>query len=39
LRIGDEKKERRKIEKKKLQDENIMACPIAYGGHNYDFIG
>jgi len=27
------KKEER-IRKKKPQDENIMACPIPYGGHN-----
>jgi len=23
-----------KKKKKKKQDENIMACPIPYGGHN-----
>jgi len=27
------KEERKKIEHKR-QDENIMACPIAQGGHN-----
>jgi len=26
------KEERRR--KKKPQDENIMACPVTYGGHN-----
>jgi len=29
MKLGDEKKE----ERKKPQDENIMACPIPYGGH------
>ena len=34
LRLGEEKrKEKRKKKKKKPQDENIMACPITYGGH------
>jgi len=28
------KKEERRRRKKKPQDENILACPIAYGGHN-----
>jgi len=33
LRLGEEKKteDRRR---KKPQDKNIMACPIAQGGHN-----
>jgi len=26
-------KDRKKIEETRLQDENIMACPIPYGGH------
>jgi len=31
-----EKRRGKEIEerKKKQQDENIMACPISYGGHN-----
>jgi len=28
------KEERKKKKKKKPQDKNIMACPIAYSGHN-----
>jgi len=31
LRIGEEKRRRKK---KKPQYENIMACPIPWGGHN-----
>jgi len=31
MRLGDEKK---KIDRQKPQDENIMACPIPQGGHN-----
>jgi len=27
-------KKRKKKKKKKPQHENIMACPIPYGGHN-----
>jgi len=27
--------ERRRRKKKKPQDENIMACPIPQGGHDY----
>jgi len=35
LRLGEEKKKEEEEErKKKPQDENIMACPITYGGHN-----
>jgi len=36
VRLGKEKAEERKKERirKKPQDENIMACPIPYGGHN-----
>jgi len=34
-RRGKEKK--KKERKNKLQDENIMACHIPQGGHNYDF--
>jgi len=32
LKIGEKK--RKKEGKKKPQDENIMACPIPWGGHN-----
>jgi len=36
LRLGEEKKKERK--KKKIEEEttgqNIMACPIIWGGHN-----
>jgi len=32
LILGEEK--RRKKERKKPQDENIMVCPIPYGDHN-----
>jgi len=28
-------KKKEEERKKKPQDENIMACPITYGGHNY----
>jgi len=33
LRLGEEKK-KKKIDRKKPQDENIMACPVPQGGHN-----
>jgi len=38
---GNERgKTERKIErKKKPQDENIMACPIPYGGNNKTKVG
>jgi len=29
-----EAKKKRRNRKNKRQDENIMACPIPYGGHN-----
>ena len=31
---GKKEKKKKRKKKKKPQDENIMACPITYGGHN-----
>jgi len=31
----ERKKGRKKERRKKPQDENIMACPIIYGGYKY----
>jgi len=33
LRLGEEKKKEERKKEEEPQDENIIACPITYGGH------
>jgi len=38
VEIRQGKKERKKTEEETTM-QNIMACPIPYGGHNYSYTG